>query len=71
MRAEMSEASETLGKRIREAEMQKVPYLLIVGEKEIAANAVAVRQRGKGDIGQMELEKLIIQLKEEILKKTL
>jgi len=47
IRAEFSEATESLGKRIREAEMMKIPYVLIVGEKEEAAGTVAVRARGR------------------------
>jgi len=49
--------------------MQKIPYLLIVGDKEIEAEAVAVRQRGKGDLGQIAINKLISQLQEEIKDK--
>ncbi len=59
----------TLGKKIREAEMQKIPYLLIVGDKEISVNAVAVRQRSKGDLGQMQLDQFIGKIKEEIKNK--
>ena len=60
---------DTLGKKIREAEMQKIPYLLIIGDKEITANAVSVRERGKGDLGQMELDKFIYKISEEIKNK--
>jgi len=56
----------TLGKKIRDAEMQKIPYLLIVGDKEISENIVSVRVRGKGDEGQMQLEKFIEKIKNEI-----
>ena len=69
VRAEISDANDTLGKRIREAEMQKVPYLLVVGDKEIAAEAVAVRQRGKGDIGQVKIAEFTKQITEEIKNK--
>ncbi|MBI2064347.1 MAG: threonine--tRNA ligase [Candidatus Yanofskybacteria bacterium] len=71
LRAELNLDNETLGKKIRAAEIQKIPYLLIVGEKEEKAKAVAVRQRSKGDIGQMELEKFISQIKKEVSKKAL
>jgi threonyl-tRNA synthetase len=69
IRAKLNDANETLGKRIREDEMQKIPYLLIVGDKEIAAKAVAIRQRGKGDIGQIAVDKFVSQLQEEIKEK--
>jgi threonyl-tRNA synthetase len=49
--------------------MQKIPYLLVVGDKEIEANAVAVRERGKGDSGQMNLEKFIEKITNEIKNK--
>lgn len=69
IRFEIKNANETLGKKIREAEMQKIPYLLIIGDKEIEAGAVAVRERGKGDLGKMETEKFIAKIKEEIINK--
>jgi threonyl-tRNA synthetase len=58
-----------LGKKIREAEMQKIPYLLIIGDKEIVSNSVAVRKRNKGDLGQMQVEKFIEKIKNEIINK--
>ena len=69
IRVEVKNENETLGKKIREAEMQKIPYLLIVGDKEISANAVSVRERGKGDLGQIPAEKFIEKISEEINKK--
>lgn len=69
IRIEIKDANETLGKKIREAEMQKIPYLLIMGDKEIDAKAVAVRERGKGDLGQMSLENFAAKIEEEIENK--
>ncbi len=66
IRVELRNENETLGKKIRSAEMQKIPYLLIVGDKEIEANAVAVRERGKGDLGQLPIDKFLAKIKEEI-----
>ena len=66
IRTEIRDENETLGKKIREAEMQKIPYLLIMGDKEISANAVSVRERGKGDVGQMPIEKFIEKIKDGI-----
>ena len=51
----LKDENETMGKKIRQGELLRIPYLLIVGEKEAAANTVSVRERGKGDIGQMQL----------------
>ena len=50
--------------------MQKIPYLLVIGEKEVEAKSVAVRKRGKGDIGQTKIEEFVSQIKKEIQKKT-
>ena len=69
MRVELRSENETLGKKIREAEMQKIPYILIMGEKEIQANSVGVRQRSKGDLGQMSLESFSTKINEEIKNK--
>ena len=55
----LDDHNETIGKKIREAELQKIPYILIVGGKELNAKTVAVRERGKGDIGTMNLDKFI------------
>jgi len=68
LRVELAEANETLGKRIREAETQKIPYILIVGDKEEQAGTVAVRKRGKGDLGTTTISSLIKSLQEEITK---
>ncbi len=62
--------SETIGKKIREGEQQKIPYLLVVGDKEIEAATVAVRQRGQGDLGPMKTEKFIEKIVKEIQEKT-
>ena len=66
IRVEISADNETLGKRIREAEQQKIPYVLVVGDKEIEAQAVAVRTRTKGDLGQIKLSDFVSQISEEI-----
>ena len=69
IRVELKNQNETLGKKIREAETQKIPYLLVVGDKEISADAVSVRERGKGDLGQMPLANFIDKIKNIILSK--
>jgi len=61
--------NESLGKKIREAEIQRVPYLLIIGDKEIQTNAVSVRERGKGDLGQMPIDAFIEKIKKDIINK--
>ncbi len=71
IRAEISLATESLGKRIREAEMQKIPYVVVVGEKETSAGTVAVRHYKLGQQGTPKLESLISEMKERIQKKVL
>ncbi|MEK9195254.1 MAG: threonine--tRNA ligase, partial [Patescibacteria group bacterium] len=56
MRVGIDDRNETIGKKIREAEMQKIPYLLVIGGREAEAKTVAVRERGKGNLGAMSLE---------------
>ncbi|MGC8651327.1 MAG: threonine--tRNA ligase [Minisyncoccia bacterium] len=62
IRVEIDGGEETLSKRIRKAELEKVPFILVLGDKELSSKAIAVRQRGKGDLGAMKLEELIKQL---------
>ena len=69
IRVEVKNENETLGKKIRGAEIQKIPYLLILGDKEISANAVSVRERSKGDAGQMPLDNFVDKIKKEIINK--
>ena len=59
VRVEADFRSETIGKKIREAELQKIPYIIILGQKEVEAKKVAVRETGKGDVGLMELDELV------------
>src|SRR3989338_7554719 len=62
IRTELDLRNESVGKKIREAELQKIPYLLVIGEKEAATGKVAVRERGKGDVGQMAIESFLATL---------
>ena len=55
IRVETDESNEKLGYKIRQCELQKVPYLLIVGEKEVADGVVSVRKRKDGDKGSMKV----------------
>ena len=69
IRVELKNENETLGKKIREAEMQKIPYLLILGDKEIQDQSVSVRQRDKGNTGAETLDKFIEKIQSEIKNK--
>ena len=53
IRAELDSRSEKMQKKIRDAQNEKIPYMLVVGEKEVGNNKVAVRSRTKGDLGQI------------------
>jgi len=68
IRVELDERQEKIGYKIREAQLQKVPYMIILGDKEVEAKAVGVRSRKAGDIGQMSIEQFINKVKEEVSK---
>jgi threonyl-tRNA synthetase len=69
LRVEIDSRSESIGKKIREATMQKIPYQIIVGEKEVEAQAVSVRLRDGTDLGQMSVKDLAEKLNVEIKEK--
>jgi threonyl-tRNA synthetase len=69
IRAEIDSRNETLDKRIRNAELEKIPYCLILGEREAKNNTVSVRKRLEGDKGAMAIEDFIKKVKEEINNK--
>lgn len=58
IKVELDKRAEKIGYKIREAQMEKVPYMLVVGEKEVENNTVSVRERQKGDIGAMSVEEI-------------
>jgi len=66
IRASFDDRSEKIGKKIRDAEMMKVPYMLIIGEKEVAANAVSIRKHGEGDLGSVNAEEFAKKIKQEV-----
>lgn len=68
-RVTINNSENTLSKRIREAEMQKIPYLIVVGKKEEEQQTIAVRKRGQGDLGSQKLETFIESLQEQLLEK--
>lgn len=66
IRTEIDDREEKIGYKIREAQLQKIPYMLILGDKEVEANQVGVRSRKDGDMGAMDMKKFIEKIKEEI-----
>ena len=70
VRVELDQRNEKVGFKIREAEVQKIPYMLIVGDKEVESNTVSVRHKGEGDIGGMRVDEFETRIVHEIkLKK--
>lgn len=66
IRVELDDRQEKIGYKIREAQLQKVPYMLILGEKEVETGSVGVRARKEGDIGAMKIENFISKIEEEV-----
>jgi threonyl-tRNA synthetase len=69
IRVKIRDENETVSKKIREGEIQKIPYLLVLGDKEMKGKTVRVRKRGKGDIGEVKLENFLEKIKKEVEKK--
>ena len=65
IRAEIDSRNETLNKRIRQSEVDKIPYLLIIGEREVLANTVSVRKKGEKEISVMSLEEFVNKISQE------
>ena len=68
IRALVDERNEKTGRKIRDAELNKIPFMLIIGEKEVEEGTVSVRKHGKGDLGSMELEEFTRLVEEEVKK---
>ena len=71
IRVEVDDSNEKIGYKIRKAQLEKVPYMLVMGAKEVEANAVAVRSRKVGDIGQMPVDEFIAKIQAEIETKAI
>ena len=71
IRTEVDARSETVGYKIRAAQMEKIPYMLIIGDKEAEEGVVAVRRRGEGDLGKMKLEEFTARVLKEVADKRL
>lgn len=66
IRSQIDERNEKTGKKIRDAELQRIPYMLIVGEKEEAENTISVRKQGSGDLGSFSIEQFVDIINKEI-----
>ncbi|MBU5485468.1 threonine--tRNA ligase [Clostridium sp. MSJ-11] len=69
IRAEIDTRNEKIGYKIREAQLQKIPYMIVVGDKEMNENKVAIRSRVNGDLGVMEIEDFVSHITDEIKSK--
>lgn len=70
VRVEVDDRNEKIGKKIRDNELHRVPYMLVIGEKEMNESKVSVRRQGKGDLGMKDLDEFISNIKEEIINRT-
>ena len=70
IRAEIDDRNEKIGKKIRDTELMKVPYMLVVGEKEMNEEKVSVRRQGKGDIGSRHIDEFLIDLVKEVRERS-
>ena len=66
IRAELDDRNEKVGKKIRDAELNKVPYMFVVGDREMSSSSVSVRHRDDGDRGSVLKSDLVEQLKKEV-----
>jgi threonyl-tRNA synthetase len=71
VRVEVDDRAEKIGYKIREAQLEKVPYMLVLGDKDIENNAVSVRSRSDGDLGSADTDEFIAKLLEEINSKAI
>ena len=71
IRVQVDDRNEKIGFKIREAELQKIPYMIIIGEKEVESRKISVRKRKKGDIGQFEVKNFIDRMSKEIVEKVI
>lgn len=69
IRAELDRSDESLGKKVRAAKMEKVPYFVVIGDQEVAANTVGVEHRTLGKVGTLEVAEFIARLNQEITAK--
>ena len=69
IRVEVDDRAEKIGYKIREAQMQKIPYSLIVGEKEVEDRLLSIRKRDDGDMGQMGIDAFLEKIVQEIEEK--
>ncbi|MCU0385161.1 MAG: His/Gly/Thr/Pro-type tRNA ligase C-terminal domain-containing protein [Flavihumibacter sp.] len=70
VRVSIDDRNEKIGKKIRDTELQRVPYMLVVGEKEVSEGRVSIRRQGKGDAGTMSIEEFVTVITREIKERS-
>jgi len=70
IRAEIDDRSEKIGKKIRDTELMKVPYMLVVGEKEVNENKASIRRQGKGDLGARSVDEFVNEIVAEVRERS-
>lgn len=71
VRVELDDRNEKIGYKIREAQLYKIPYMLVIGDREVEQGAVGLRKRGEGDLGAFALQEFVTKIVEEIKQKTM
>jgi threonyl-tRNA synthetase len=71
IRASLDDASEKIGAKIRSAQLEKIPYMLVIGQKEAEANSVSVRHRSRGDLGTQSVEAFLESVTKEVAERAL
>jgi threonyl-tRNA synthetase len=69
LRAELDERTESVGRKIREAELRKIPYMLVVGDREAEEGTVSVRRHGEGDEGSVPVDEFVARLRDEAVSR--
>ena len=69
IRAELDENNETLGKKVRAVKLQKIPYWLVIGDKEISADKITLESRDQGNLGQISVDELLKKFQKEIAER--
>jgi threonyl-tRNA synthetase len=69
IRVEIDDRSEKIGKKIRDTELMKVPYMIVIGEREVNEEKISIRRQGKGDLGSKNVDEFIEMIKEEVTSK--
>jgi threonyl-tRNA synthetase len=71
LRVELDNRSEKIGAKIRQAQLRKIPYMVILGDREVESGTLAVRTRSEGDLGSFSMEDFVSRVTEEVRRRAL